>query len=134
MKTIVLTGAAGNLGSKLRAAWVGRYALRLIDKETHGDPEIAPFDLSVWSETWADLLVGAQAVLHLAANSRADASVPGVLRGPSAGTACAASCESNRTGQIACPRIWKRWVKIRKMIAGLEWRRIDFVVKTWRNR
>jgi nucleoside-diphosphate-sugar epimerase len=73
MKAIVVTGAAGNLGSKLRTALVGRYALRLIDKETHGDPEIAPFDLSVWSETWADLFVGSQAVIHLAANSRADA-------------------------------------------------------------
>ena len=71
MKTIVVTGAAGNLGSKLRAAWVGRYALRLIDKETHGDPEVALFDLSVWSETWADLFVGAQAVIHLAANPMA---------------------------------------------------------------
>jgi len=73
MKTIVLTGAAGNLGSKLRAALVGRYALRLIDKETHGDPEVAPFDLSVWSEPWANLFVGAQAVIHLAGNPRADA-------------------------------------------------------------
>jgi len=73
MKAIVLTGASGNLGSKLRAALVGRYALRLIDQETHGDPEVAPFDLSVWSEPWANLFVGAQAVIHLAANSKADA-------------------------------------------------------------
>jgi NAD+ dependent glucose-6-phosphate dehydrogenase len=73
MKTIVLTGAAGNLGAKLRAAWMGRYALRLIDNEAHGDPEIAPFDLSLWSESWADLFAGAQAVIHLAANSSAEA-------------------------------------------------------------
>jgi nucleoside-diphosphate-sugar epimerase len=73
MKTIVLTGAAGNLGRKLRAALAGRYALRLIDKETQGDPDVAAFDLSVWSESWAELFVGAQAVIHLAANSRADA-------------------------------------------------------------
>jgi nucleoside-diphosphate-sugar epimerase len=73
MKTIVLTGAAGNLGSKLRAAWAGRYALRLIDRETHGDPQVAAFDLSAWSEGWANLFVGSQAVLHLAANPRADA-------------------------------------------------------------
>ncbi len=73
MKTIVLTGAAGNLGVKLRADCAGRYALRLIDRESHGDAEIAPFDLSVWSETWADLFVGAHAVIHLAANSMAEA-------------------------------------------------------------
>jgi nucleoside-diphosphate-sugar epimerase len=74
MKAIVLTGAAGNLGSKLRAALAGRYALRLVDRETRGDPEVAPFDLSIWSETWADLFVGARAVVHLAANPKADAS------------------------------------------------------------
>jgi nucleoside-diphosphate-sugar epimerase len=73
MKAVVITGAAGNLGSKLRAALGGRYALRLIDKVSHGDSEIAAFDLSSWSDTWADLFVGAQAVVHLAANSKADA-------------------------------------------------------------
>jgi nucleoside-diphosphate-sugar epimerase len=73
MKTIVVTGAAGNLGSKLRAALAGRYALRLVDKEADGDSEIATFDLSVWSDAWADLLMGSHAVVHLAANSKADA-------------------------------------------------------------
>jgi NAD+ dependent glucose-6-phosphate dehydrogenase len=73
MKTIVVTGAAGNLGSKLRAALAGRYALRLVDKNAHGDAEVRPCDLSVWSETWAGLFAGAQAVVHLAANSTADA-------------------------------------------------------------
>ncbi len=79
MKTIVITGAAGNLGSKLRAVWAGRYALRLIDREAHGDPEIAPFDVSIWSEAWAELFAGAQAVIHLAGNSRADAPWEDVL-------------------------------------------------------
>jgi nucleoside-diphosphate-sugar epimerase len=74
MKTIVITGAAGNLGSKLREALAGRYELRLFDKEAHGDPEITACDLSVWSDAWADLFQGAQAVVHLAANPKADAS------------------------------------------------------------
>jgi nucleoside-diphosphate-sugar epimerase len=73
MKTIVITGASGNLGSKLRAALAGRYTLRLIDRDPKGDPEVAAFDLSVWSESWANLFLGAQAIIHLAANSRADA-------------------------------------------------------------
>src|SRR5262245_61284151 len=73
MKTIVITGAAGNLGAKVRTALTGLYGLRLIDKETHADVQISAFDLGVWSETWADLFLGAHAVVHLAANSKADA-------------------------------------------------------------
>ncbi len=72
-KTIVITGAGGNLGGKLRAALAGHYALRLIDKEAHEDAPVLPFDLGVWSDTWADLFMGAQAVVHLAANSKAHA-------------------------------------------------------------
>ena len=73
MKTVVITGAGGNLGAKLRVALTGRYALRLIDKQSHDDADIAACDLGVWSDAWADLCNGAEALVHLAANARAEA-------------------------------------------------------------
>ena len=68
--TVVITGAAGHIGRKLRAhlAARGEYALRLIDREPRGDPEILAADLGTYDARWVRAFDGADAVVHLAAN------------------------------------------------------------------
>ena len=39
-RTVLITGAAGNLGGKLRHHLEGRYALRLLDIDPRGDATI----------------------------------------------------------------------------------------------
>jgi nucleoside-diphosphate-sugar epimerase len=66
--TVLLTGASGNLGRKLRAAWGDRYDLICLDKATGDDPEIIAADLAVAEGAWMDLFDEADVVVHLAAN------------------------------------------------------------------
>jgi nucleoside-diphosphate-sugar epimerase len=66
--TVLLTGAAGNLGRKLRAAWAGRYELICLDLTPGDDPEIIAADLAVAEGAWTDLFDEADVVVHLAAN------------------------------------------------------------------
>jgi nucleoside-diphosphate-sugar epimerase len=68
--TILITGASGNLGRKLRDAWAERYDLILLDSRDEGDPEVMVADLAVWDEEWVALFDEADAVVHLAANPR----------------------------------------------------------------
>jgi nucleoside-diphosphate-sugar epimerase len=64
-KTVVITGAAGNLGRKLRTHLAIRgYTLRLLDVAAKDDTVNAA-DLAVWSESWARSFEGADAVVHL---------------------------------------------------------------------
>ncbi len=70
-KTIVITGAAGNLGSKLRRHLEGGYTLRLLDIDPRGDDAIIRADLSAWDPAWASQFEGADAVVHLAADPKA---------------------------------------------------------------
>jgi nucleoside-diphosphate-sugar epimerase len=66
MKTVLITGAAGNLGAKLRRHLSGRYALRLTDVDPRGDAEIQAADLSQWDPAWTRLFDGVDAVVHFA--------------------------------------------------------------------
>lgn len=68
--TVAITGAAGNIGGKLRAHLRARgdYVLRLVDIDSHGDPEILSADLANYDERWSALFAGADAIVHLAAN------------------------------------------------------------------
>jgi uronate dehydrogenase len=66
--TVLITGASGNLGGKLRRHLDGRYELRLLDREPGGDAAIHAADLSRWDDAWARLFDGADAVVHLAAD------------------------------------------------------------------
>lgn len=66
--TVLLTGASGNLGRKLRAAWRDRYDLILLDARDDGDPDVHVADLAVWDDDWVALFDEADAVVHLAAN------------------------------------------------------------------
>jgi nucleoside-diphosphate-sugar epimerase len=72
MKTVLITGAAGNIGNKLRQHFQGRYNLRLLDIDPRDDKEIHQADLSVWSESWSDHFQGVDTVVHMAADPTAD--------------------------------------------------------------
>ena len=67
-RTILITGACGNIGRKLRAAWEDVYDLVLIDI-TAGpdDPDVATADLAEFDEEWMTLFHGVDTVVHLAA-------------------------------------------------------------------
>ncbi len=68
---ILITGAAGNLGSKLRQHLNGRFPLVLLDRVVRTDPEVVACDLSQWSDSWADLFQGIDTVFHFAADPEA---------------------------------------------------------------
>ena len=65
---VVVTGAAGNIGRKLRAHLTDRggYELRLIDRDPAGDSAILQADLAVYDERWASCFEGADILVHLA--------------------------------------------------------------------
>jgi NAD+ dependent glucose-6-phosphate dehydrogenase len=65
---VLITGAAGNLGTKLSRHLDGRFALRLLDKEPGPDKRIVRVDLSDWSENLSEQFRGVDVVVHLAAN------------------------------------------------------------------
>jgi uronate dehydrogenase len=78
-RTVLITGAAGNLGAKLRQHLQGRYALRLLDSDPRGDTDILRCDLSRWDEHWPEQFRGADAVVHLAADPTAQQTWPNLV-------------------------------------------------------
>lgn len=70
-RTVLITGASGNLGAKLRRHLEGRYSLRLLDLEPRGDTAIVAADLARWDERWVALFRGVDVVVHLAADPTA---------------------------------------------------------------
>src|SRR5215468_8860109 len=70
-QTVLITGAAGNLGAKLRRHLEGRYALRLLDIDPRGDRTILQADLSRRDKGWLEQFQGVDAVVHLAADPTA---------------------------------------------------------------
>lgn len=75
-RRVVITGAAGRIGVRLRAHFgqSPNYELVLIDKDNRGDVEIHTASLSRYMPEWTDLLAGADAVIHLAGDPRPSAS------------------------------------------------------------
>jgi len=67
---VVITGAAGNIGRKLRLHFeeLG-WELRLVGENPDHDPQIDAADLAVSAENWSRLFRGADAVVHLAATA-----------------------------------------------------------------
>ncbi len=74
--TVLITGAAGNLGRKLRRHLDGRYPLRLLDIDPRGDPTIARADLSDRHEDWLGAMDKTNVVVHLAADPTAQQTWP----------------------------------------------------------
>lgn len=68
-RTVLITGANGNIGRKLRQAWDDVFDLVLIDLEPDpDDPDVIAADLSVLDEEWMEAFHGADTVVHLAGN------------------------------------------------------------------
>jgi nucleoside-diphosphate-sugar epimerase len=67
-KTVLITGASGGIGRKVRAHFAGLgWVLRLVDRRA--DKDVVKADLSTYDEAWARYFAGVDAILHLAANS-----------------------------------------------------------------
>lgn len=74
-RVVLITGASGNIGRKLREAWSNRYDLILIDRRPDpANPDVLVADLNVWDESWTALFDEADVVVHLAANADEHAS------------------------------------------------------------
>lgn len=67
-RTVLITGAAGNLGAKLRRHLEDRCELRLLDLDPRGDRAILPADLSRYDQSWVQQFEGVDSVVHLAAD------------------------------------------------------------------
>lgn len=78
-RTVLITGACGNLGSKLRQHLEGRYDLRLLDLDPKGDHAVVQADLADYHADWASQFRGVDTVVHLAATVRPDVDWPHVL-------------------------------------------------------
>ena len=80
-RTVLITGARGNLGTKLRAhcTQLG-WTTRLLDRTAGGDPAITEADLSAYDESWATLATNADAIIHLAGDPSPSASWASVQR------------------------------------------------------
>jgi uronate dehydrogenase len=78
-RTVVITGAAGNLGGKLRRHLQGRCDLRLLDREAGGDADVVAADLAQWDPAWVARFEGADAVVHLAADPTAQQAWPNLV-------------------------------------------------------
>jgi uronate dehydrogenase len=78
-RTVLITGASGNLGSKLQRHLNERYSLELLDIDTHGNDQIVQADLSKWSEHWVKHFSGVNVVIHLAGNPLAHQTWPNVI-------------------------------------------------------
>ena len=73
-RTVLITGACGNIGRKLRDAWIDVYDLVLIDRVDEDDPDVIVADLAVLDDDWITHFHGVDTVVHLAANPDAEAS------------------------------------------------------------
>jgi len=68
-RSVLITGASGNIGSKLRAAWKEKYDLVLIDRAAEpDDSEVIVADLAEFDDEWIGEFHGVDTVVHLAAN------------------------------------------------------------------
>jgi uronate dehydrogenase len=82
---LVITGARGNLGSKLSAALASDHELARIDLE--GGEGCTAGDVAEYDPAWVGLCAGADSILHFAGEPRPTASWGRVQRANIAGTA-----------------------------------------------
>jgi nucleoside-diphosphate-sugar epimerase len=67
-RAILITGASGNIGRKLREAWAGVYDLVCLDVAPGDDLEVIAADLAELEDEWITHFHGVDTVIHLAAN------------------------------------------------------------------
>jgi nucleoside-diphosphate-sugar epimerase len=68
-RRVLITGACGNIGRKLRAAWEGEYEMVLLDRAPGPeDHDVVAADLAEPDEGWIEEFQGVDTVVHLAAN------------------------------------------------------------------
>ena len=81
-RRIVITGAAGRVGGRLRTHFEGLpgYDVILIDSDCQGASGIHSVDLSGYDRNWTDLFAGADAIIHLAGDPRPSAPWASVAR------------------------------------------------------
>jgi hypothetical protein len=80
-RAVLITGAGGNLGTKLRAHFTALgWSTRLLDIDAHGDPAIQAADLAQWDDAWVARFAGVDAVIHLAGDPNSGASWASVQR------------------------------------------------------
>jgi len=70
VRRIVITGAAGNIGSKLSYAFKDKFDLILLDKKENKDKNIGYADFSKYDINWADHFSNVSTVIHLAVSGR----------------------------------------------------------------
>src|SRR5262245_61612244 len=69
-RTVLITGACGNIGRKLRRAWADIYDLILIDRAVgEDDHNVIVADLEALDDDWITHFHGVDTVVHLAANT-----------------------------------------------------------------
>ena len=80
-KTVLITGATGSIGTKLRAHFAARdLRLRLLCLNPKNDPDVMTADLSVYDDAWARQFEKTDAVIHLAGDPYSTASWASVQR------------------------------------------------------
>jgi nucleoside-diphosphate-sugar epimerase len=79
LPAVLITGAAGNLGGKLRRHLASRCPLVLLDRAPAGDPAILAADLASWDESWVRHFQGIEVVVHLAADPTAQQTWPKLI-------------------------------------------------------
>jgi NAD(P)-dependent dehydrogenase (short-subunit alcohol dehydrogenase family) len=80
-RTVLITGAGGNIGTKLRAHFSSLgWTLRLLDADARGDAAIQAADLAEWDDAWVTQFAGVDTVIHLAGNPSPAASWASALR------------------------------------------------------
>ena len=72
-RRILITGAAGNIGTKLRNAFKDKYDLILLDKKQGGIEGIIWADLKDYDGDWNKHFKNVSTVIHLAGNPCIDA-------------------------------------------------------------
>ena len=79
-KTVLITGATGNLGAKISAHLAAKgYNLRLICLNPAGRQDVITADLTRYDHSWARVFAGVDAVIHLAGEARPTANWDTVL-------------------------------------------------------
>jgi nucleoside-diphosphate-sugar epimerase len=73
-KKVIMTGAAGNIGNKIRSFLGEKYSLTLIDRAKLDCEKTIQADLTYYDQRWVQHIEEKSTVLHLAANPHTNAS------------------------------------------------------------